>query len=158
MWVALILLICNLGGYLTTRWTKDVYESASELKLDVKRNATELGIKSVVADPDVDIISGEIEQIRSNLFFSKIIDSLNLRVSYFSEGNVLFNELYGISPFKVKLLVENHKVENVPFYLTPVSEVSFKLKFGVQGDETIGNFGEPVKFLGAEFTVITRAS
>jgi len=89
----------------------------------------------------MDMMSGEIEQIRSKLFFSKIIDSLNIRISYFSEGNVLFNELYGISPFEVKLLVESYKTENIPIYLTPISEVSFKLKFGAQGPELAGNFG-----------------
>ncbi len=154
LWILLIFFICNLSAYLITRWTKDVYESESELKLDVTKNATELGIKSVVQDPDLDIISGEIEQIRSKLFFSKIIDSLNIRISYFSEGNVLFNELYRKSPFEVKILVESHKVENIPCYLTPVSAVSFRLKFGAQGEEISGNFGEPIKILGSEFIVI----
>jgi len=153
IWIILIFLVCNLCAYLVTRWTKDIYESESELKLDVKKNATELGIKSVVQEPDLDIIAGEIEQIRSKLFFSKIIDSLNIRVGYFSEGNVLFNELYKISPFEVRLLVESHKIENIPIYLTPVSETSFKLKFGTEGSELVGNFGSPVKFGEAEFVV-----
>lgn len=152
-WVILILVMCNLSAYLVTRWTKDVYESESELKLDVRRDATELGIKSVVQDPDMDIVSGEIEQIKSRLFFSKIIDSLDIRISYFSEGNVLFNELYNVSPFEVKLLVENFKVENIPVYLTPVSGSSFKLKFGAEGEELAGDFGSPVKFRGAEFLI-----
>jgi len=153
VWVLSIFLICNLSAYLVTRWTKDVYESDSELKLDIKRDATELGIKSAVQDPDMDIISGEIEQIKSRLFFSKIIDSLNIRISYFSEGNVLYNELYSVSPFDVNLLVENHKIENIPIYLTPLSEASFKLKFGTEGQELVGHFGSPVKSGGAEFII-----
>src|SRR5205823_7895240 len=79
MWVLLIFFACNAGAYLITRWTKDIYESESELKLDIKRDATELGIKNALQDPDRDIISGEIEQIKSKLFFSKIIDSLRLQ-------------------------------------------------------------------------------
>ncbi len=157
IWVVIIFFICNTGAYLITRWTKDIYESESELKLDVKRDATELGIKGITQDPDVDIMSGEIEQIRSRLFFSKIIDSLNIRVSYFSEGNVLFNELYGISPFKIKLLVESFNVENIPIYLTPTSETSFKLKFGVQGNELVANFGDTIKTGGSQFIVINSA-
>jgi len=131
-----------------------VYESDSELKLDIKKEATELGIKGIVQDPDMDVISGEIEQIRSKLFFSKIIDSLDIRVSYFSEGNVLYNELYKVSPFKIKLLKENYGVENIPIYLAPISEKSFKLKFGTQGQELVGNFGDTIKNGGAEFVVI----
>jgi len=132
-----------------------VYESESELKLDVKRDATDLGIKGISQDPDMDIMSGEIEQIRSKLFFSKIIDSLDIRVSYFSEGNVLFNELYRTSPFEIKLLVESYKVENTPIYLTPISETSFKLKFEAQGHELISNFGDTIKIEGSQFIVIT---
>jgi len=155
LWLFIIFFICNTAAYLITRWTKDIYESESELKLDIKRNGTELGIKGITEDPEADIISGEIEQIRSKLFFSKIIDSLNIRISYFSEGNVLFNELYSVSPFEVKLLVESYKIENIPIYLTPVSEKSFKLKFGTAGHELVGNFGDKLKFEGAELSVIS---
>ncbi|HEV8511840.1 MAG TPA: polysaccharide biosynthesis tyrosine autokinase [Cyclobacteriaceae bacterium] len=154
VWLILIFVACSTAAYLVTRWTKDIYESESELKLDIKREATELGIKGISQDPDMDVISGEIEQIRSKLFFSKIIDSLDIRVSYFSEGNVLFNELYKISPFRIKLLKENYKTENIPIYLTPISETSFKLKFGAQGQELVGNFGDTIKVEGAQFIVI----
>ncbi len=154
VWVLSIFFICNAGAYLITRWTKDIYESESELKLDIKRDATELGIKNALQDPDRDIISGEIEQIKSRVFFSKIIDSLKLQVSYFSEGNVLFNELYGISPFEVRLLSQSKQIENIPIYLSPVSEVSFKLKVGTGGDNFVGKYGEPIKINGSEFIVL----
>ena len=153
VWMIVIFFVCNTTAYLVTRWTKDVYESDSELKLDIKREATELGIKGIAQDPDMDVISGEIEQIRSRLFFSKIIDSLDIRVSYYSEGNVLFNELYRISPFKVKLIKESYRIENTPIYLTPISETAFKLKFGT-GQELVGNFGDTIKTEDAKFIVV----
>ena len=154
VWVLSIFFICNAAAYLVTRWTKDIYESESELKLDIKRDATELGIKNVVQDPDRDIISGEIEQIKSKLFFSKIIDSLNLQVGYFSEGNVLFNELYGISPFRVKLISESRQIENIPIYFSPVSDVSFKLKVAKEGEDRVGKYGDSIKVKGSEFIVL----
>src|SRR6185369_13839470 len=39
-------------------------------------------------------------------------------------------------------------------YLTPVSEASFKLKFGTEDHELVGNFGDTVKFEGSEIVVI----
>lgn len=154
LWIILILLLCNLGAYLVTRWTKDIYESESELKLDIKRDATELGIKNVVQDPDIDIISGEIEQIKSELFLSKIIDSLHLRVGYFSEGNVLINELYQRSPFIVKLIKDSREIENVSIYFTPLTETSFKLRIGHEGSELAGHYGELLKLNGSEFIIL----
>ena len=33
VWIILIFAVANLAAYLTIRWTKDIYESYSELKL-----------------------------------------------------------------------------------------------------------------------------
>ena len=153
LWVLLLLFVCNVGAYLVTRWTKSTYESESELKLDIKRDATEFGIKNVVQDPDIDIISGEIEQIKSKLFFSKIIDSLNLRIGYFSEGNVLFEELYKRAPFVVRLIAENKAAENIPIYLTPVTEASFKLRIA-KGNEIAGRYGDTLSIEGCRLIIL----
>ncbi len=154
VWILLIFFVCNIGAYLITRWTKDIYESESELKLDIKRDAAELGIKNVVQDPDIDIISGEIEQIKSKLFLSKIVDSLNLRISYYAEGNVLFNELYKQSPFSIELRKQSREIENTPIYFIPLSDTSFRLRLGTQGFEQTGRYGRILKFGNAEFIVL----
>ena len=64
-WLLLVLMftVINAAVYLVIRYTKNTYQSESELKLDVKTNATELGIKSFVDDQNVNIVSGEIEII-----------------------------------------------------------------------------------------------
>jgi len=58
----------QLTAYLTIRWTKDVYESYSELKLDVKQDATGLGIKNIVDDQNLNQVSGEMEQNQIKTF------------------------------------------------------------------------------------------
>jgi capsular exopolysaccharide synthesis family protein len=143
-WIILIFLSCSIAGYLTTRWTKDLYESESELKLDVKRDASELGIDKLTQDPNIDIVSGEIEQIKSKLFFTQILDSLNLFVSYFSEGNVLFDEMYKRSPFHVEIISVARKNQDVPLYLFPLTETSFQLRQGLQGKMISGKYGTPL--------------
>ncbi len=77
----IIFLTANLAAYLTLRWTKDVYESSSELKLESKQDARALGIQQIVEDQNRNIIAGEIEQMKSKLFFSRVLDSLDLWVS-----------------------------------------------------------------------------
>jgi tyrosine-protein kinase Etk/Wzc len=116
-WILLIFISCNIAAYLTTRWTKDVFESASELKLDIKRDATELGIKTLVEDQNINIISGEIEQIKSKVFFNRVIDSLDLAVSYYSIGNVLKDEMYKRSPFVVSYVIQSRNTKSTyPIY------------------------------------------
>jgi tyrosine-protein kinase Etk/Wzc len=77
VWIALIFITINLTAYLIIRYTQDRYESSSEIKLDVKDEASELGINMVTgqAPQNTDIISGEIEMIRSKLFLNQVLDS-----------------------------------------------------------------------------------
>lgn len=152
-WILGIFLLCNGVAYLATRWTKDVFESESELKLDVKRDATELGIKDVVQDQNTDMVLGEIEQIKSKVFLNKIIDSLNLIVSYYSEGNVLINELYKITPFKVKPIKIKPELNDVTIYFDPTGPTSFKLKVGKNGQEYSANYDTPFTIGDSKLTI-----
>jgi tyrosine-protein kinase Etk/Wzc len=147
-WVLLIFIGCNIAAYLTTRWTKDVFESASELKLDIKRDATELGIKTLVEDQNINIIAGEIEQIKSRVFFSRVLDSLDLSISYYSIGNVLKDEMYKRSPFAIAYELTNTEILNIPIHFNFIDNQSFKIRFK-NGENTItGKFGTPLSLLG----------
>jgi capsular exopolysaccharide synthesis family protein len=152
-WIFIIFLVCNGGAYLTTRWTKDIFESESELKLDIKRDATELGIKEFVQDQNRDVVSGEIEQIKSKLFLNKIIDSLHLIVGYFSEGNVLKNELYNQSPFKVTLIFSKRNLLDIPIYFTSLDANSFRLKISSTGKEVSAKYGAVISIEDTEFVI-----
>ena len=103
MWIVIIFFVVNFTAYLFIRYTKNLYESSSELKLDVKQEATEFGIKSAIEDQNLNLISGEIEIIQSRLFLSRVLDSAKLDVSYYSIGRVLNEELYQSLPFHVTL-------------------------------------------------------
>jgi tyrosine-protein kinase Etk/Wzc len=147
-WVLLIFISCNIAAYLTTRWTKDVFESASELKLDIKRDATELGIKTLVEDQNINIIAGEIEQIKSRVFFSRVLDSLDLSISYYSIGNVLKDEMYKRSPFAIAYELTNTEILDIPIHFNFIDNQSFKIRFK-NGENTItGKFGTPLSVLG----------
>jgi len=157
-WILFIFLVCNLSAYLVTRWTKDIYESESELKLDVKRDATDLGINKIVQEPSLDEVSGEIEQIKSRLFFNRIIDSLNLAVSYFSEGKVLFDEMYQRSPFLVDSKTVAPMHQNIPIYFFPLTPNTFQIKIGPEGTPISGVYGKPLLTDGTDFTVYNRSA
>ncbi len=147
-WILLIFISCNIAAYLTTRWTKEVFESASELKLDIKRDATELGIKTLVEDQNINIISGEIEQIKSKVFFNRVIDSLDLAVSYYSIGNVLKDEMYKRSPFVVSYELTNSEIQDIPIQFTFIDKESFKIKVSDAEGSMTGKFGVPISVHG----------
>lgn len=154
IWIIGIFLAINLAAYLTIRWTKDVYESESEMKLDIKQDATELGIKTLVEDQNLNIISGEIEQIKSKVFLNRVIDSLDINIGYYSIGKVLVDEKYKYSPIQV--IAENFPstIKDIPIYVDFTSNKGdFEVKFGEDGEISQGSFGKPSNIHGFQFVI-----
>lgn len=156
-WIALLVLLTNLGAYLVVRYTQDLYQSESEIKLDIKQDASELGFRDFLPErQQVNVIAGEIETIQSKLFLSKVIDSLNLHVSYFSIGQFLNTELYISSPFVVEYSIQHSAYYNQPINIEPLPDNKYELRFGKQSSEIIGTFGEPLKLDGLTLTIRKR--
>ena len=154
IWILGIFLIVNLAAYLTIRWTKDVYESESEMKLDIKQDATELGIKTLVEDQNLNVISGEIEQIKSKVFLNRVIDSLDINIGYYSIGKVLVDEKYKYSPISISASHFPNKILDLPFYIDfDQGSVVFEVRPGEDGKPVKGTFGKPVSIDGFEFVL-----
>ncbi|MGE0771511.1 MAG: GumC family protein [Cyclobacteriaceae bacterium] len=153
-WIIAIFLVTNLAAYLTIRWTKDVYESESELKLEIKQDATELGIKNFVEDQNLNIISGEIEQIKSKVFLNRVVDSLDLAIGYYSIGKVLVDEKFRYAPFEVSYRTVPAWAYDRPFYFNFVDDVHYTVREKEDGTEHQGTFGEPLTI--QDFTLLVR--
>lgn len=151
-WLILIVVSTNLTAYLTLRWTKDKFKSESEIKLDTKSTATDLGITTLIQDQDnIDQLSSEIEQIRSQVFLQHVIDSLDLSISYFSVGKVLDDEMYRRSPF----LVEPKGVITIydqPIYLK-FTDTGFTVNTSDSEPSIAGNFDIPFQYKGTTLVI-----
>lgn len=156
LWIALIFVIANATSILYVRYTKDVYESVSEIKLDVKQDASELGIREIVPDKNLDLMSGEIETIQSKLFLNTVIDSLDLHISYFSVGNFLNEELYKSSPFTVKFIKLSPALHNVSFSIEQRNPSEVELRTGEGGTVIHGPFNQPLTVGDSELIVFKR--
>ncbi len=153
LWVILAIFIAtNLTAYLGLRWTKDVYESSSELKLDIKQDATALGIAQVVEDQNRNIVAGEIEQMRSKLFFSRVLDSLDLWVSYYSEGNVLEFEMYRGSPFRISYGLADERYMNIPIYFEFLKNGRYRIEIEQTGEEYEAPLDSAIRLSGGSLT------
>lgn len=151
VWLLLLIFGANLATYLYLRYTKNVYEASSEVKLDIKQDATEFGIKNLQDAQNVNIISGEIEQMTSRLFYNRVLDSIDLWVSYYSLGQVLNNELYHTAPFHVQYSSTLHPYQNIPIYFNFTGPEEYKITVGDQ--EVAGKIGEPLTLNGLEMKI-----
>lgn len=148
IWLILIFAVVNSVAYLAVRYTKNLYESSSVLKLDVKKEATEFGIKTPIEDQNLNLISGEIEIIQSRLFLSRILDSSALDISYYSIGRVLNDELYQSQPFTIRYSAHNQSLFNKPIYFDENGANEFTLKIGKQ--EFKGKYNTKVTLPGLD--------
>lgn len=108
--VGIIVVTCSCA-YLFIRYTKPVYESDSELKLEIQNEAVILGVQNPLENTNTNSLPGEIELLRSNLFLSKVVDAINYDVSYYFYGKILNEERYRNSPFAV-----SYKIHNSGYY------------------------------------------
>jgi len=148
----LILVVAVSISYLYLRYTKSIYQSESELKLDVKEEASVLRINSYAEDENLNLIAGEIEQIKSRFFLSRVIDSLALKVSYYTKGKVLNDEMYKRSPFIVEFQANNRSLNDIPVYVNFEKE-DFKIRVGETGATKIGKFNTPIRLEDMEIII-----
>lgn len=155
LWILMIFVVTNAIAYLVIRYSKDIYESVSEIKLDVKNEATELGIANITPDEpqNADLISGEIEIIRSKLFLTIVLDSINLSVSYFSKGDLLNHELFENTPYLVEYRPVNTPLYNIPIHLEDEGDDTFSLRVGEEQKEFKGTLNQPCTIKGTEITI-----
>jgi tyrosine-protein kinase Etk/Wzc len=156
VWVVVILIGTNLSAWLFLRYTKNIYESESELKLDIKQEATEFGLKNLQENQNLNVISGEIEQMTSRLFYNRLLDSIDLWVSYHSMGNILRSEIYKASPFKVQYSSTLHPYLDIPIHFNFTGPEEYTIK--IDDDVMTGKLGEPLKLDGLELKITKTSS
>ena len=145
IWVILFFAIALSGAFLSVRYTKPLYQSQSLLKLDIQSEATSLGLGSTMASNALNNMSGEIELLKSRLFFSKVLDVVNMDVSYHYYGRYLTDERYKNTPFIVSYKLFNSDYYNRPFDLQILSEKEFELIYPGQETGEVFSFGEEIR-------------
>ncbi len=155
-WIIAIMITTNLLAYLYIRYTKPLYQSHSDLKLDVKSEASLFGFNAPIENPaNITNLSGEIELIKSRLFYSKVIKILDLEINYYAYGKILNDERYKNSPFKVEYFLKNEAFYDKPLDVDILNAFQFKLSY-LLGDVEVSNiyeFNKPVISGDFEFLI-----
>ncbi|XOV91989.1 MAG: polysaccharide biosynthesis tyrosine autokinase [Bacteroidota bacterium] len=146
-WLLLIFFGLCLGiSYLIVRYTKPVFESKSILRLQFESEASSLGLGTNLEALDLNEISGEIELLKSKLFFSKVVDVINMDVSYYYYGEFLVDERYRNNPFAVAFKIKNPAFYDKPIDVQIKNDRIFELSYDFNGEVERNEyrFGEPI--------------
>ncbi len=145
-WILSFLILVVTMAYLYVRYTKPLYKSKSIIKLEFQSEANVLGLVNSVNTQELNEISGEIELIKSRLFFSRVAEASGLDVSYHVYGRYLTDERYKNSPFVVSYKIVNERYRDYPFDLEIISDDRFLLIYekGGQKVKEEYQFGEEI--------------
>ncbi|HEY8937082.1 MAG TPA: polysaccharide biosynthesis tyrosine autokinase [Cyclobacteriaceae bacterium] len=156
-WLFFILILANSLALLKIRYTKDVYESETVIKLDLEKNASDLGIKGISQEvQSAGLISGEIEVIQSRLFLSRVLDSMDLAVSFYSIGHVLDFDLFPNPPAIISYEIKDRSFYDKRIYYTEIDDENFTLE--INGVKQQGKYGKKVVLPDANLILIKNES
>ncbi|NMM47386.1 GumC family protein [Marinigracilibium pacificum] len=145
--VILIIALAVSAAVFYVRYIPPLFESSSELKLDVKEETAVIGFGIDPQKNNMNALSGEMELLRSKVFFSRLIDSLDIDVTIRTTfGNFKNEERYKNKPFKVAYKASGSEIFNRLFNVHISSMTNYELSYDLGGvsQKFNGVFGKPL--------------
>jgi capsular exopolysaccharide synthesis family protein len=115
-WIFLLMLLALASALLYLRYTAPTYSARTLVQLRESNTAQQvLNVEDFMEDKT---LQADVELMRSPFFLGRVLDRMELEVSYFNKGQILTEEFYTRSFFKVReLTVFNEAVRDVPIML-----------------------------------------
>ncbi|MEY3343452.1 MAG: hypothetical protein RL090_1136, partial [Bacteroidota bacterium] len=149
IWLALFILVSVSLGYLYVRYTPPLFEAYTVLKISDENQAVDvLGQRSIGQLDNINKLAGDIELIRSQVLARRVVDAMNIGISYYSKGTVLDFELYTGSPFNVDLDLKDSTFMNQPVFVEFTASNKYNISFSYNGSKiskTGLSLGSPVQ-------------
>ena len=131
-WYYFVLSVLFFGciAFLNNRYTVPEYSVSTTLLIRDDNN-TQLGAENLLEG--LELFSGkknlknEIVILNSYSLCKKVIEELDLGISYYQHGFLQTNELFGNSPFKVEVDSSHLQLTGINFKLTPINDEEFTL-------------------------------
>jgi len=138
-WYYFVLSILFFGciAFLSNRYTVPEYTVSTTLLIRDDNN-TQLGAENLLEG--LELFSGkknlknEIVILSSYSLFEKVIEELNLGISYYQHGFLQSNELFGNSPFKVEVDSSHLQLTGVNFKIIPLNNEEFTLSISTSNE------------------------
>ena len=108
-WFALSLIIGYLSAYIYLRYTPEIYRTSSQIKILNESKGLELSPSGNSFFSDSKSLENEMQIIKSKRLLAKVVDSLDLHIRYFIEGQFTEKEQWN-GPLKLIYLKPNNQI------------------------------------------------
>src|SRR5690606_36826636 len=160
-WFVLGVFVSLVLAFIYLRYAENKYQSQTTVLIkDDKSQGNQL-----LAFSELDIFSGtkvldnEIEVLKSRTLSEIAVDSLNLNVSYYSEGNITKTEIYRNVPIKV-IDIKGTEVEKFTpqYYSIKFTDKGYQIKSDESGDLGEYQFGQEVRSDSISFSIVRNTN
>lgn len=133
IWMILIVALSGASAYTYIHYTAPEYESSSIIQIISDNQANRLlNVEDIYQSED---ISKDIELLRSEEFFKRVVESLDLGISYYTEGQILTNERFRSSPFEINFSTIDPLLLDKRIYINFDSEENGSIIYSFKGVE-----------------------
>lgn len=131
VWVVTLLLVSATTAFLLIRYTQPIYQTKSIIQLTSDSNKQKSNLIEGVNQLYAEDLAKQVELLRSPVFIRRVIEKLDLDISYFNKGNIIDFEIYKQSPYSVEYEVIDKIIYSVPVYIRikgNSAEIFYKIK------------------------------
>lgn len=157
-WFALSALLALALAYAYLKYATPIYKASTIIMLKDDAKGGAINEFSILSDLDLSVkdnVENEVEVLRSRTLSEKVIEKLNLDVSYLRKDGFKTVDLYKNSPINFSITKLSDKIENVndlDLEVKGVNDIAYNL---YDGGKLLGkyNYGESVNNQIGQFTV-----
>ncbi len=148
-WFLVSVFIALFIALMYLRYTPQTFKASATIliKNESSKSASEMAAFKDMGLVDIMSISdflNEMVILRSKSLAERVVDKLNLTVTYYKEGSIKDAEIFNHRPFQVKVVSppEETRPAGGPLYFEPISITQFALKDIKKAEIGVYNFGD----------------
>ncbi len=152
-WLAIGLALGLFGAWVHLRYATTIYEVKGSVLIneDAQQPISEQIIARDLGFQGRSTITNDLQVLKSSTLMQRVVDSLDLHISYYTEGRIKTSEMYPYSPFRLE-------ADSMPqaygrtLRIRTLDNDDFVLLRG-EGDTLLCRFGIPFTHAGVQFTL-----
>ena len=147
-YIILIITIASACGFIYLRYTPEIYSTSALIQVSVKNQPSEFN--DFYSFKSSTNLNAELALFKSQKSINKVIKNLDLKIFYYSEGEVLTRFLYSSSPYKLEnYSIKDQSIKSLPIY------INFDGKYFSLSDKKkeiyYAEYIEPNKFFSSDY-------
>lgn len=151
--IGLSLVVCLVYAYLYLRKYTPIYQINATLLIKDDKRVNSQVLEKLDMQGNGKMVENEMEVLKSRTLMGRVIDNLNLMVSYWTEGDARDEELYTNSPIALNATELNEFAYSNPLYIKVGSGRKYQLLDHDQNNLGIYEYNQLVKNKYGKFRI-----